>query len=52
MTTPAGCIEVERSEIEAAVLDRILMAWFDEAVLVGIIPSGIGPLDGLPHAWH
>lgn len=45
-------IETERSELETEVLDRILMWWLDEAVLVpGLLPDGIGRLVDLPHSW-
>jgi capsid protein len=34
------------------VLDRILTAWLDEAVLVaGLIPAGLGPMPEWPHQW-
>lgn len=45
-------IEVERSDCENIVLDAILEAWFDEAVLAGIIPEGIGSHEELPHEWY
>ena len=45
-------IEMERGEIEADGLDVILEAWFDEAVLLGLIPEGIGQFDELPHEWY
>lgn len=44
-------IEIERSYWEDEALDRILAAWFDEAVLAGLIPDGIGAFDELPHQW-
>jgi lambda family phage portal protein len=45
-------IRVEQSHIEAVVLDRILAAWFDEAVLIeGLLPSGLGPIAEWPHQW-
>jgi len=34
------------------VLDRILAAWFDEAVLIpNLLPAGLGPIAGWPHQW-
>ena len=46
-------IDVERSEWEVCCLDRILSAWFDEAILLpGLIPEGLGPFAELPHRWH
>lgn len=45
-------IRVEQSHIERVVLDRILAAWFDEAVLIpGLLPSGLGPIVEWPHQW-
>lgn len=44
-------IEIERAYWEEDCLDRILAAWFDEAVLAGLIPDGIGSFDELPHQW-
>lgn len=33
-------------------LDRILAAWFDEAVLIpGLLPSGLGFIADWPHQW-
>lgn len=37
-------IDVDRQQIELTALRRILRKWFDEAVLVGLISSGLGPL--------
>jgi len=45
-------IRVEQAHFEAAVLDRILTAWFDEAVLIpGLLPAGLGPFIRWPHQW-
>ncbi|QDT33989.1 phage portal protein [Thalassoglobus polymorphus] len=45
-------IRIDQSRIETIVLDRILAAWFDEAVLVdGLLPSGLGPIAEWPHQW-
>lgn len=45
-------IRVDQSRIEAVVLDRLLAAWFDEAVLVdGLLPAGLGPFVDWPHQW-
>jgi lambda family phage portal protein len=45
-------LRVEQSHLEAIVLDRLLAAWFDEAVLVpDLLPSGMGPMPELPHQW-
>lgn len=45
-------IRVNQAHIECAVLDRILAAWFDEAVLLpGLLPAGLGPIAEWPHQW-
>jgi lambda family phage portal protein len=44
-------IRVEQSHVEAAVLDRILAAWLDEASLVMDLPGGPDRLEGWPHQW-
>lgn len=45
-------IRVEQAHLEAAVLDRILAAWFDEAALIpGLLPQGIGPIAAWSHQW-
>lgn len=45
-------IRVEQSQLEAIVLDRVLSAWFDEAVLVpGLLPADSGPIAEWPHQW-
>ena len=45
-------IRVNQAHIECVVLDRILAAWFDEAVLLpGLLPAGLGPIADWPHQW-
>ena len=45
-------IRVEQSQLECVVLDRILAAWLDEAVLIpGLLPAGLGPIADWPHQW-
>ncbi len=45
-------IRVDQAHLEGAVLDRILAAWFDEAVLIpGLLPAGVGPIAEWPHQW-
>ena len=45
-------LRIDQSRIETVALDRILAAWFDEAVLVdGLLPSGLGPIADWPHQW-
>ena len=45
-------IRVDQSHLECVVLDRILAAWFDEAVLIpDLLPAGIGPIADWPHQW-
>jgi capsid protein len=45
-------IRVEQSHLEIVVLDRILTAWLDEAVLIhGLLPLGQGPISHWPHQY-
>ena len=45
-------IRVEQSHLESVVLDRVLAAWFDEAVLIpGLLPAGLGPIAEWSHQW-
>ncbi len=45
-------IRVDQSHLEIAVLDRLLAAWLDEAVLIpGLLPTGLGPIADWPHQW-
>jgi capsid protein len=46
-----SAIDVERSEWDVECLDRILEHWWDEAVLDGLIPRGLPPMDFIPHQW-
>ncbi|MGE4000862.1 MAG: phage portal protein [Planctomycetaceae bacterium] len=45
-------IRVEQSHLETVVMDRILSAWFDEAVLLpGFLPEGLGPIASWVRTW-
>jgi len=45
-------IRVDQAHVECVVLDRVLSAWFDEAVLIPrLLPAGIGPIADWPHQW-
>jgi capsid protein len=45
-------IRVEQAHLEVSVLDRVLSAWLDEAVLIpGLLPTGLGPIAEWPHQW-
>jgi lambda family phage portal protein len=45
-------IRVDQSRLESVVLDPLLAAWFDEAVLIpGLLPAGLGPIAEWPHQW-
>jgi lambda family phage portal protein len=45
-------IRVEQSHLACVLLDRILAAWFDEAVLIrDLIPTGVGPIIEFPRTW-
>ncbi len=45
-------IRVEQAHLECIVLDRLLAAWLDEAVLIpGFLPAGLGPIADWPHQW-
>jgi len=45
-------MRVEQAHLEAVVLDRVLAAWFDEAVLIpDLLPADIGPIAEWPHQW-
>jgi capsid protein len=45
-------VRVEQAHLEIVVLDRILAAWLDEAVLIpGLLPTGLGPMAEWPHQW-
>ncbi len=45
-------IRVDQSQLECTILDRILVAWLDEASLIpGLLPTGLGPFVEWSHAW-
>lgn len=45
-------IDVEHSDLETIALDRIVLAWLEEAMLIpGIIPSGLPPFAEWTHQW-
>lgn len=45
-------IDIDRSDCEVEVLERITRAWFDEAVLIdGLIPDEMGPVHLWTQAW-
>jgi lambda family phage portal protein len=45
-------LRVDQAQLEATILDRILAAWFDEAVLLdGYLPDGLGPIATWIHQW-
>jgi lambda family phage portal protein len=46
-------IRIDQAQIELAILDRILKAWLDEAVLVeGLLPQSLRSLGAkFPHQW-
>ncbi len=45
-------IRIEQAHLETVVLDRILTAWFDEAVLIpDLLPEGLGLIGELKHRW-
>jgi capsid protein len=45
-------IRVEQAQLELVILDRILAAWLDEAVLIaGLLPAIAGPFLGWSHQW-
>jgi lambda family phage portal protein len=45
-------LRIDQSRMELVVLDRILAAWLDEAVLVGdLLPVDQGPFMNWPHQW-
>jgi len=45
-------LRVAQSHLERVVLDRLLIAWLDEAVLIkGFLPTGLGPISQWPHRW-
>jgi len=45
-------IDVDRSDIELTILDKILMQWLDMAILVGPpMPLSIRSIQSYPHKW-
>lgn len=44
-------IAIERHRLELRGLQRILMAWLDEATLVGLIPDGLPPFATWTYQW-
>jgi len=45
-------LRVEQAHLEAVVLDRVLAAWLDEAVLIpDLRPEDLGPMPEWPHQW-
>ncbi len=45
-------IWVDQAHLASIVLDRILAAWFDEAVLLpDFLPAGLGRIADWPHQW-
>lgn len=45
-------LRVERQECERVVLDPLLRAWLDEAIMIpGLLPAGLD-IANLPYAWH
>ena len=45
-------LRVEQAQIECVILDRILTAWFDEAVLIpGFLPLRLPPIAQWTHQW-
>ncbi|GAB6184519.1 phage portal protein [Thermopirellula anaerolimosa] len=45
-------LRVEQAHLESVVLDRVLAAWLDEAVLIPELwPEDLGPMPEWPHQW-
>jgi len=45
-------LRVDQADLENVVLERVLTAWLDEAVLVpGLLPDALGPFQVWPHQW-
>lgn len=47
-----GNVRVQRNELERTVLDRLLRAWVDEAVLVGLVPASLPPVEEWRWSWQ
>lgn len=43
--------DVDHSEVEQEVLDRLYAAFVDEAALAGVVPAGFPPLAECTHEW-
>ncbi|MGQ9636042.1 MAG: phage portal protein [Bryobacteraceae bacterium] len=45
-------LRVEQAHMEVEILDRILLAWLEEAVLIPeLLAEGLGPFSDWPHQW-
>lgn len=44
-------VNVERSELRCTVLDRVFLAWADEAAQIGLIPQGTGRIADWSWTW-
>lgn len=45
-------VRIERSRMTTRVLDRLLIAWLDEAILIpGYLPEGLPPINRWQHNW-
>ena len=45
-------IRVDQAHLECVILDRILVAWLDEAALIpGLLPANLGPFVDWSHQW-
>lgn len=44
-------MRVERDNLERVMLDRLLVAWTDEAGLLGILPAGLPPVNEWNWSW-
>jgi len=44
-------LEIDQDDCERIILDRVLAAWLDEAVLAGAIPQGLPPMVEWEHQW-
>lgn len=51
--TYGNMIKIDRQQIEDVVLDRLLMAFLEEAILIeGLIPDGLPPFEEWDWEWH
>lgn len=48
----AGTVRVYRDELERVMLDRLLEAWVNEAMLAGVLPAGTAPFSEWNWAWQ